>query len=206
MAYFYNILYNINVYNEVIIVFIYIQFNNNNCASVFHTQYYHGAQFHLKYNHDLHPKMQINCLCTTWRACFLLHIRLGVSETYFISDTSRHGCKMLQFVIMKLCLVPFFFNTFIFAFAILGYSALTYESHALLTCPSVVLTSCSVYGSENYFTTKYSSVVGSSAFVAPYFPLWTREDICSLVPSNTNWCTSSKSSLNIFLLVKWMMF
>ena len=108
MAYFYNILYNINVYNEVIIVFIYIQFNNNNCASVFHTQYYHGAQFHLKYNHDLHPKMQINCLCTTWRACFLLHIRLGVSETYFISDTSRHGCKMLQFVIMKLCLVPFF--------------------------------------------------------------------------------------------------
>ena len=55
-----------------------------------------------------------NCLCTDWCACFLLHILLGISATYFITDTSRHVLIMVLVVIVALCLVRFFLLSLIY--------------------------------------------------------------------------------------------
>ena len=91
-----------------------------------------------------------------------------------------------------------------FTFIILRCYDLTMNSLALLTCPYVVWYYCSVYCSDSYFITKYTIVVGSAALIAPNLPNCIREAILSLITSINNLCTASKSSLDIVLLVNWM--
>ena len=60
MAYFVNILYNIHVDFQNMQLIVYIQYLFIFILYfVFHTQYDHGAQFCLEYNHDLHQKYKL---------------------------------------------------------------------------------------------------------------------------------------------------
>ena len=97
-------------------------------------------------------------------------------------------------------------NIIFLTFIILRYYALTTSSPVLIIFPSMVWNYCSVYGSDKYFTTEYTIVVVSVACIAAYLPNWTRDAIFSLMPSITTLCTASKYSLDVFLLVNFIMF
>ena len=134
-------------------LFIYKKINHLYCVYVFHTQYDHGAQFHLKYNHDVHQEFK-KSIFEYLDVIFLLHILLGTYAPYFIIDTSTHFWKMVCVDKITISLFPFCCQyLFVFDLIILSYSALTNSSPALLTFPSDVMLYFGVKGSYTYFTT-----------------------------------------------------
>ena len=129
-----------------------------------------------------------------------------MSAIYFIDDTSIYGLtivrvdRMTIYVFSLCCQYQFFY------YILLSYSVITTISYALLTFPSVVMSSFNVNAYEIYFTTQYPSVVGSATFVAPHFPVCTNDTILALIPLRTTLLNSSNYSLDIGLFWNWIMF
>ena len=90
-------------------------------------------------------------------------------------------------------------------FILLIYEALKESSPDLNTFPYVVLSYCNVTVSGKNLTTQYIIVLVYVVLMFPHLPICTCCDILLLMTSMTNLFISSKSSLNVYLLVNLVM-
>ena len=105
-----------------------------------------------------------------------------MSWTYLIVITSRCGRSIVGVVTMIVycsgCCLQY---QLMFSWMEQRYCALTTNSPAEITCPSIVVLFCSVYASERNWMIYNTFVVVSYVLMAPNIPDWTNEATFNLI-------------------------